>query len=105
MTTDLRVDLPMGEIAEFCTRWKIREFAVFGSALRDDFRPDSDIDVMVTFEPGARWGLFAQARMERELEEMLGREVDLLRRDGVEEMSNAGRRDHILDTARLIYAQ
>jgi hypothetical protein len=105
MTTDLRVELPMEAIADFCRRWKIIEFAVFGSALRDDFRPDSDIDVMVTFEPGARWGLFAQARMERELSETLGREVDLLRRDGVEEMANALRRDDILKSARLIYAQ
>ena len=104
MTTDLQIDLPMDAIADFCKRWKIREFAVFGSVLRADFRPDSDIDVMVTFDDAADYGLFAFARIQNELATLLGREVDLSTRLGVEEGLNRARRQDILDSTRTIYA-
>ena len=95
---------PAGRIREFCHRWKIIELSLFGSALREDFRPDSDIDLLVRFAPGARWSLFDHARMERELEEIFGREVDLLSRTAVEGSANWIRREEILRTAQPIYA-
>ena len=99
---DLGID--EATLADFCRRWKVRELAVFGSALRDDFGPESDVDLLVTFQPEARWGLFDHFRMERELADMLGREVDLLTRRSVESSANWIRRREILRTARTIYA-
>ena len=61
-----RMDLPRDQIADFCRRWKITEFSLFGSVLRDDFRPDSDIDVLVSFSPEAHWSLIDLAAMETE---------------------------------------
>ncbi len=104
MATDVRIDLPMSAIADFCERWKIREFAVFGSVLRDDFRPDSDIDVLATFEPAAAWSLFDHVDMQNELGRLLGRRVDLLTRAGVERSRNPERRREILESARVIHA-
>ncbi|OHB67918.1 MAG: nucleotidyltransferase [Planctomycetes bacterium RBG_13_62_9] len=72
-----RIDIPKGRIAEFCRRNRIRRLALFGSVLRDDFRPESDVDVLVEFEPDARVGLMGLTRMEIELSELLGRKVDL----------------------------
>lgn len=72
-----RIDIPNDKIAEFCRRNRIRRLALFGSVLRDDFRPDSDVDVLVEFEPDARVGLLTLAGMEIELGELLGRKVDL----------------------------
>jgi uncharacterized protein len=66
------------QVAEFCARHRIRRLALFGSVLRSDFRPDSDVDVLVEFEPGAAVGFFGMARLERELSALLGgRRVDL----------------------------
>ncbi|MBM3215506.1 nucleotidyltransferase family protein [Candidatus Poribacteria bacterium] len=73
---DAAIDLPMAEIEAFCRRHRIRRLALFGSVIRDDFTPDSDVDVLVEFEPGARVGL-AFFSMQRELSEILGRNVDL----------------------------
>lgn len=70
------VDIPREKLAEFCRRNGIRKLCFFGSILRDDFRPESDVDVLVEFEPGARTGLRFFA-MQIELSEMLGRKVDL----------------------------
>ena len=72
-----RIDIPKEQIAEFCRRNRIRRLALFGSVLREDFRDDSDVDVLVEFEPGARVGFFRLARMEIELGELFGRKVDL----------------------------
>jgi predicted nucleotidyltransferase len=91
-------------VAEFCRRWKIVELSLFGSALRDDFRPDSDIDLLVRFAVDAEWSLLDQARMERELENLLGRKVDLVSRAGIESSANWVRRQEILETSRPIYA-
>jgi len=71
------IDIPKDRIAAFCRRNRIRRLALFGSVLRDDFGPDSDVDVLVEFEPGARVGLLRLAGMEIELGELLGRKVDL----------------------------
>lgn len=97
-------ELPSHEIADFCRRWRITELSVFGSALRTDFRPDSDIDLLASFDPEAHWTLFDMARMREELIRMLGREVDLVSRRGVEASRNPIRRGAILSSARPIYA-
>lgn len=103
MVQQIQLELPMPAIEAFCKRWAIREFALFGSVLRDDFRPDSDIDVMVSFEPSARHGLLAFVRMKDELAEIMARDVDLVTRAGVEESRSArGRR--VLESARVVYA-
>lgn len=99
----LRVDLPADAIADFCRRWSIVEFAVFGSALRDDFRPDSDVDVLVAFEPGAQWSFQNWLDMTRELEAILGRRVDLVERRAVEQSRNYIRRRHILSHLERVY--
>ena len=75
-TNRIKVDLPKEKIADFCRRHHIRKLAVFGSALREDFRPDSDLDVLVEFDPERTPGL-AFFGMEQELSELLGRKVDL----------------------------
>lgn len=96
--------IPQAQIADFCRRWQITEFAIFGSALRDDFRPDSDIDVLVTFAPEATWTLLDHVTMQDELETIFGRKVDLLSRRGVERSRNYLRRQAILDSAEVVYA-
>ena len=98
-----RIAIPQEQIAEFCKRWKITEFALFGSVLREDFRPDSDIDVLVSFSPNARWGLLAMSQMERELEAIFGREVDLVTRRSIEQSENYIRKRHTLEGLAPIY--
>lgn len=100
----LNVSIPDARIADFCCRWKISELALFGSALRGDARPDSDIDLLVTFSTDAAWGVIDHFRMEEELEAMLGRRVDLVTRLAVERSHNWLRRREILSTARTLYA-
>ena len=78
--------------------------ALFGSVLRDDFRPDSDVDVLVRFAPEARHSLFDVARMQEELAELLHRQVDLVCRDDVERSRNNIRRQAILASAEVVYA-
>jgi hypothetical protein len=99
------LDIPEDAIAEFCRRWKITELAVFGSALGEDFRPDSDVDVLATFARGARWTLFDMVHMREGLEQILGRSVDLVSRRGVEQSRNPLRRQAILSSAEPIYVQ
>jgi predicted nucleotidyltransferase len=95
---------PLDRLEEFCRHWNIVELSFFGSALREDFGPDSDIDLLVSFGPDSDWSLLDHARMERELIELLGREVDLVSRAAVEASPNWIRRNEILDTARTLYA-
>ena len=97
-------ELDMPVIEAFCRRWRIRELAVFGSAVRDELGPESDVDVLVSFEEGREPTLFAFARLSRELRDLLGREVDVLTRRGVEQSRNPYRRREILDTAETLYA-
>jgi predicted nucleotidyltransferase len=97
------INLPGSQIADFCQRWHIRELALFGSVLRDDFRPDSDLDILVTFAPEANWSLLDHLRMERELATLLNRKIDLFSRQAVERSHNWMRRLEILNTAEVVY--
>ena len=76
MTTQIHFDRE--KVVDFCQRWKIIEFALFGSVLSDDFRSDSDVDVLVTFMPDTRYSLFDLVHMQDELEQVFGRKVDLV---------------------------
>lgn len=96
--------LPKERLAEFCRKWDIVRLEVFGSALRDDFGPKSDLDFLITFAPESRHGLLDLIAAEEELEEMLGRPVDLMTRAGIESSRNWIRRREILESARLLYA-
>jgi len=98
------VDIPEDKLQAFCRKWKIRQLALFGSVLRDDFGPESDVDCLVDFAPDADWGLLDVIRAEQELSELLGRPVDLVERPVVERSENWIRRRRILQTARTIYA-
>ena len=98
------IDIPLEQIKQFCDRWQIIEFALFGSVLRDDFRSDSDIDILVTFSPAAHHTLFDLVRMETELKEIYRRDVDLVSRRGIEKSLNYLRRHEILSSAQVIYA-
>lgn len=102
--TAARVDLPSEQIAAFCERWYVVELALFGSVLRDDFGPDSDIDVLVRFRPGQYPSLFGLSKMEADFAELVGRPVDVVEREGVEHSRNYIRRRAILGSARTIYA-
>ena len=92
------------QVRRFCERWRITELAEFGSVLREDFRPDSDVDIMVTFASDVNWSLFDQAQMQGELSELLGRDVDLITRRAVEQSPNWIRRKSILDSAQTVYS-
>ncbi len=92
------------QITTFCQRWQISELSLFGSALREDFREDSDVDVMVSFAPEARWSLFDLVAMQEELEQIFGRAVDLITRRGLESSRNYLRRQAILSSAKVVYA-
>jgi len=98
------IDLPKIKIAEFCKKWNIREFSLFGSVLRQDFHPDSDIDVLVTFSEDTKHTLFNLVHMENELKEIFGREVDIVSRRGLESSRNYIRRNAILNSAEAVYA-
>jgi len=98
---ELRINIPAGRLADFCRRRRIVELALFGSILRDDFGPDSDVDVLVTFAPDAPWDLFDLAEMAEELEAIFGRPVDLVEKPG---LRNPFRRHAILTTRKVIYA-
>jgi hypothetical protein len=99
--TQSRVDIPRGRIAEFCRKWKVAEFSLFGSIFRDDFGPDSDVDVLVSFDPAATWDLFDLVTMRDELMAMFGRAVDLVEKEG---LRNPFRQRRILSTREVIYA-
>ncbi len=100
----ITIQLPHNQIKSFCHKWQITELALFGSALRDDFGSDSDIDLLVTFVPEAQWTLFDHVTMQAELGAMLERDVDLVSRRGIERSRNSIRRQEILQSAQVIYA-
>ncbi len=102
--TALPVEVTSAQLERFCQRWMVRELALFGSIVRGDFRPDSDVDVLVDFADDAGWGLFELAKMIDELQTLFGRPVDLLTRRSVERSRNQRRRERILGSARVIYA-
>ena len=99
----IMIDIPTDAIREFCRRWRITEFALFGSVLRDDFRDDSDIDVLVTFAPESAWRYYDMATMEEELESLFGRPVDLVEKRLIEKSENYIRRGQILSSKETIY--
>ena len=99
-----QIKTPKDEIAAFSKRWQVTEFALFGSVLREDFGPDSDIDVLVRFAPKARRTLMDIVRMQDELSGIFGRHTVLVERDAVEASRNYIRRAEILQSAEAIYA-
>ncbi|HEY3295344.1 MAG TPA: nucleotidyltransferase domain-containing protein [bacterium] len=99
-----QIPLDNERIAQFCQRWGIVELSLFGSVVRPDFRPDSDIDVLVAFAPTVRYGLFALSRMQRELTSILGREADIVERSEVEMSENFIRRNSVLQSVLRVYA-
>lgn len=94
------IEMPEAEIADICRRHQVRELSVFGSAARGEMKPDSDIDFLVDFLPGARPGLLGVSAMMRELSALLGRRVDLAVKPALKPLIRAG----VLADARLIYA-
>ena len=102
--TKPNITIPTDRIAAFCRKWQIAELALFGSVLREDFRPDSDVDVLVRFLPEARHGLFDLIRMQEEIKGILGREVDLVEKSAIERSRNYIRRKAILSSAETVYA-
>ncbi|MGD1858984.1 MAG: nucleotidyltransferase family protein [Leptolyngbyaceae cyanobacterium] len=92
------------QVAAFCDRWQIVEMALFGSILREDFRPESDIDILISFSPDAVRGLLKLARIKHELEDLLERPVDLVVKQSVLDSDNWIRRQNILDSAQIVYA-
>ena len=97
------IPVPRDRLASFCRAHGIARLALFGSALRSDFDPESDIDLLVDFAPGRTPGLLGLADMEMDLAAMLGRKVDLVPRGGIEESRNYIRRKAILDSAKTLY--
>lgn len=98
------LNIDMKEVASLCARWRIRELYLFGSALREDFGPQSDLDFLVVYAPDAKITLFDEAQIQEELEALLKRPVDLISRRAVEESPNWIRRKAILDGTELFYA-
>ena len=96
-----KINIPKAKIEDFCRRWKIAEFSFFGSILREDFSPKSDVDVRLSFEPDIPLSLFDWVDMIEELREILGREVDLVEESG---LRNPFRRREILNSRQVIYA-
>jgi predicted nucleotidyltransferase len=103
---NLQLELPLGQIADFCHRWGIARLEIFGSALRDDFGPDSDVDFLFTPGPGFQrekaYGPWGQDRMAEELSALVGRGVDLIDHADIERHRNWIRRKHFLETAQTI---
>lgn len=100
---EAKVPLDFDKIRDFCKRWYITEFALFGSVTREDFQPDSDIDVLVSFAPNSPVTLFSLPKMKYELEGIFRRKVDLVSRGGIESSRNSSRREQILTSAEVIY--
>lgn len=94
------IPIPQKKIAEFCHCWKVTEFSLFGSVLREDFRPDSDVDVLVTFAPEATVSLFDLVAMKIELEDVFKRPVDVVEKDA---LRNPFRKREILNKAQVVY--
>ncbi|TVQ18449.1 MAG: nucleotidyltransferase [Leptolyngbya sp. DLM2.Bin15] len=98
------VNLPIESLKTFCQKWQIVEFSVFGSALREDFRPNSDLDVLVQFTPNAPWTIVDLITMQQDLEDLVKRDVDLIEKRVIETSDNWIRRNEILNTAQVIYS-
>ncbi|PYS75832.1 MAG: nucleotidyltransferase [Acidobacteria bacterium] len=94
------IEIPFDRLAEFCRRYQVRELSLFGSALRGDFGPDSDVDLLVEFDPSAQVGFLTLTKMQRELSALIRRRVDLVPKRGLKEKI----RQAVLDSAEVIYA-
>ena len=99
----IQIELPLDRVEFFCVKWKIAELALFGSVLREDFRPESDLDVLVSFKAGTAWSLLDHVVMQEELSDLLKRKVDLVSRRAVEASDNLVRRQAILDSTETVY--
>ena len=97
----LQIGVDRDRVAEFCRKWRVKELAIFGSALRDDFAPDSDVDVLVELQPDHGLGLYDWVDMIDELSAIFGRKVDLVAKGG---LRNPFRRREILRSAEVVYA-
>lgn len=97
----VRIPLPLAAIEDLCRKWKIQELALFGSVLREDFSPSSDVDVLVTFDAEAPWSAWDLIGLREELEALLGRKVDLVEKEAVR---NPFRRREILKSHQVVYA-
>lgn len=95
--------IPLNVLQDFCLKWKIKTFYIFGSILRDDFKTNSDIDVMVEFSSDAEWTLLDHVEMRDELVSLSGRSIDLLTKKSIERSQNKTRKEEILRTAKAIY--
>lgn len=100
-TVDARIEIPFARIEAFCQHWKIQEFSLFGSVLREDFRPDSDVDVLISLKEHCGLCLWDLAAMADELEQIFGRKVDLAIQEA---LRNPFRRREILRTKETVYA-
>jgi len=96
---------PRRKIITFCKRWKVVEFALFGSVIREDFSAQSDIDALVSFAPHSTWSLLDHIQMKQELQEIFGREVDLITRRALEQSRNTLLRSEILGSAKTLYLE
>ena len=103
MATTVKHPIPIEKITDFCQRWQIVEFSLFGSILTERFRDKSDVDVLVSFAPETRYTLGDLDLMEEELEVIFGRSVDLIEKRAVQASQNYIRRGEILGTAQVIY--
>ena len=96
-----KVQLDRNAVDAFCQKWRVRELSLFGSAIRDDFGPESDVDFLVSFDPAAPWRLMDFVAMRDELADITGREVDLVEKEG---LRNPYRRKEILTKREVIHA-
>jgi len=95
------LDISEDRLAGFCRKWKVTELSLFGSVLREDFGPESDIDVLVTFQPDAPWSLWDLMDMKEEMEVVFGRAIDLVEKEA---LRNPWRKREILNTYKVVYA-
>ena len=94
------IEIPQDRVADLCRRYKVRQLAQFGSALRDDFGPDSDVDFLVEFDPAAQIGFLTLAKLQRELSAMIHRRVELVPKHGLKDRI----RQAVLASAKVVYA-
>jgi len=100
-----KVEIPVKKIEVFCQKWLVKQMAIFGSVLRDDFDPQtSDIDILIEFLPEASWG-FEIATIKQELEIIFKRPVDLVSKKAIEQSRNPYRKKEILESFKVIYDQ
>lgn len=99
----LRIEVDRARLIDFCRTWKVTELSFFGSVFREDFRPESDVDVLVAFAAEAEWSLLDLASMQLELQGIIGRKVNLVERQAVEKSQNYIRRRHVLESLDAVY--